>query len=170
MKQKRQLSNVPHVQAGEFGAQWQIWWTSMQPDWRAGGSTWPFPRVMPAEEASWSRSFERAGGSNGFFLVLLTLSWWAQAVGLPSNDTALNLAIKDVAWVLRMIKVNVTQGGVKRSASDEAGSDSPAKKYVIHYSHEHVELIFLVGIVCSNLLFKVDSFFHRVVPSNDNVD
>lgn len=103
MKQKRPLSNAPVIDAGEFGAQWQTWWTAMQPEWRTLDAVWPFPHVIPAE-GSWGR-LEHSGGSNGMFLVVLTLSWWARAVSQPS-DTKFNLAVKDVTWMLDAVNPN----------------------------------------------------------------
>jgi hypothetical protein len=43
----------------------------------------------------------RKGGSNGFFIIILTLSWWLNAgAGVVDADPEFARALEDVSWVL----------------------------------------------------------------------
>lgn len=102
-------------------------------DWDATGMAcgrckiWLFPHIIP-EEGSWGR-LGQAGGGNGVFLILLALSWWAQAVSSGHPDADSDSAVKDVTWMLETVKVELgMHAASKRGAEEDLTSASPAKK------------------------------------------
>ena len=64
----------------------------MQPAWREGDS---LVKSAPVD-MDWVPLMH--GGSNGLSLVVVALSWWICAVGVPDSDFL--LAIGDVRWVI----------------------------------------------------------------------
>lgn len=46
----------------------------------------------------------RKGGKNGFYVIVLSLSWWAQAASTSESRANVSKATEDALWVLdRMI-------------------------------------------------------------------
>jgi len=72
-------------------------------------------------------------GVNGFYLVMITLSWWAWAIDkstAPVAYTEFNLAVADVEWVLSNIVQQLTAVSMKRSIGDDEPTEKPkAKRY-----------------------------------------
>lgn len=99
------------------------------------------------------------------FLVLLTLSWWARAISQPS-DINFNLAVKDVTWMLEMVKTELrARGGSKRDAPEDSMSTSPAKRCVIFFGVFFSRAHCFVGAVVVNKLFE-SIFTSNVCPPN----
>ncbi|KAH9887554.1 hypothetical protein C8Q73DRAFT_617778, partial [Cubamyces lactineus] len=71
----RQYEKIPTIRnVAQYGAEWELWWHALQPEMRLGeAGELQRPEAL-AEGDSWS--VLRRGGPNGFFLVLLALSWW----------------------------------------------------------------------------------------------
>jgi hypothetical protein len=73
-------------------------------------------------------------GPNGFFLIVLALSWWGKLVTDRLVDSAeFETAIDDVLWVLSHIVSGIPSKLAKRRLddSDEDGTDVPhSKRYV----------------------------------------
>jgi len=93
----------------------------MQPDWRQKDKRlWPPSRALPPLGVDWGR-LSRVG-PNGFFLVMVTLAWWAETVGksMTPQYTEFEVAIKDVHWVLsEMIQqLPAVQLSAKRPSPD----------------------------------------------------
>lgn len=83
---------------------WIRWWTSLQPSWRCAGDirkcSWPLPREPPSVHGPlWDKLL--AGGKDGLFIVVMSLSWWVIKHGRDSGkDSQLEEALVDVSWVL----------------------------------------------------------------------
>ncbi|KAI0323432.1 hypothetical protein GY45DRAFT_1214498, partial [Cubamyces sp. BRFM 1775] len=71
----RQYEKIPVIGGiTVYGAEWALWWRALQPDGRLDAEG-ELQRIEETEGGiSWS--VLRRGGPNGFFLVLLALSWW----------------------------------------------------------------------------------------------
>ncbi|KAI0069869.1 hypothetical protein K474DRAFT_1558632, partial [Panus rudis PR-1116 ss-1] len=67
------LNKCPVVKAKPFSAKWKKWYSGVQPESRAT-STWPFERSTPPDNLNWGKLLR--GGPAGFFLFILSLSWW----------------------------------------------------------------------------------------------
>ncbi|KAI0042929.1 hypothetical protein FA95DRAFT_1466290, partial [Auriscalpium vulgare] len=65
----------PLKSVSEYADNWLSWWTSMQPDWRKGDGSWPLERPVGDEAYTGWEALCR-GGSHGFFIVIISLSWW----------------------------------------------------------------------------------------------
>ena len=74
---------------------WWVWWNSLQPDWRQGSAS---ATLVPVSGEKWSRTY--IGGSNGVFVVILTLAWWIAKLGGEVKDKGLVAAVDDVKWVI----------------------------------------------------------------------
>ncbi|KIL55516.1 hypothetical protein M378DRAFT_182211 [Amanita muscaria Koide BX008] len=116
MKNSRKLSRFPKIiKPADYILSWRQWWLSLQPDWRVKDATWPPSHEIPV---GCHLSNVAYAGPNGFFLVLLTLSWWGRLVVDGLVDSAeFEMAIDDVLWVLSYIR-----------PLDEDGADVPCPK------------------------------------------
>jgi len=93
-------------------------------------SSWPPSRAPPPLGVDWGR-LSRAG-PNGFFLVMLTLAWWAETVGKSKipQYAEFEVAVEDVNWVLsEMIQhVPAAQLSAKRPSPDSENDEDKAEK------------------------------------------
>lgn len=124
MKYGRKLAKAPSIDVTNFGRQWKAWWAALQPSWR-DTANWPFDRAISGDE-DWCTL--RWGGSNGVFLILLSLSWWWTQESGNTRQSA-NDAVQDVCWALGSI---VHQGKVPMEpqagpSKRRATEDSPVK-------------------------------------------
>jgi hypothetical protein len=131
MKRRRRIENVPTIKATEFAVQWRKWWTAMQPEWRLTDHIWPLLREAPAM-ADWSGLL--CGGANGLFLIILTLSWWAQAAQNDPSQEDFFSAVDDVLWVMTQASMGLRTS--KKRQNDDVTAASPNKKYftIVHES------------------------------------
>src|SRR6188768_241736 len=134
MKRHRKIKVLPPVKLHDFPLEWRAWWLVIQLSWRQEviGSSWPPPRAT-ALKSDWA-SLKKAG-PNGFYLVMLTLSWWAWSIEkspAPVPYAEFDLAVADVEWVLSNIDHQFGRGsGAKRPSSEEELSEKPrSKRYV----------------------------------------
>jgi len=98
IKYARKFSCGDGVDAEKFGAAVTAWWITIQPTTR---KAWP-PTYEPLPE-DFSFEYFNRGGPNGVFIMILCLSWWANAL-TPSMDTKkFQLVVHDVHWVLEQI-------------------------------------------------------------------
>ena len=98
MKRKRILARPPAIPQIElYAAQWQDWWSRMQPDWRRGPDG-----LLRDRDGPWDKL--AVPGQNGMFIVLVSLSWW-RAIALESGLTleTCDECTQDVRWVLHKI-------------------------------------------------------------------
>jgi len=112
----------------------------MQPDCRQekGKAPWPPSKVLPPMN-EWKR-LTRAG-PNGFFLIVLTLAWWADTIAktLAPYYAEFKIAVDDVLWVLSEIirEPPVHQLSVKRARPESANKENDEKprpkRYVVMY-------------------------------------
>ena len=97
---RRDLKKIPKNLGSEeeYSEAWAQWWAGLQPDWR------------PRDEDGSIRSGEGEGpwddlvvpGSNGMFIVLLSLSWWKH-IATEKTLLSWNNAVQDVNWVLHQM-------------------------------------------------------------------
>ena len=98
MKNARDFSRGDNVDAEKFGAQVIKWWLTIQPTTR---KAWP-PSYQSLPEGFSFEYFNR-GGPNGTFLMILCLSWWANALVPDADHTNFKAVVHDVCWVLEQI-------------------------------------------------------------------
>ena len=95
MKNARDFSRGDLVNAEKFGERVVEWWVTIQPITR---KAWP-PSYEPLPD-SFSFNYIKQGGPNGVFLVVLCLSWWANALTVGGDHTSFRHVVQDVRWVL----------------------------------------------------------------------
>lgn len=98
MKYGRNFSRGDNVIEAEFGAAVIEWWLTIQPTAR---KDWP-PTYGPLPEG-FSFDYFNRGGPNGVFLVILCLSWWANALTSDQDHANFKLVVDDVHWVLEQV-------------------------------------------------------------------
>ncbi|KAI0047217.1 hypothetical protein FA95DRAFT_1473861, partial [Auriscalpium vulgare] len=75
-KRGKKATYSPDIKSlAEYGNTWLSWWISMQPEWRVGDGCWPLERAEGEETYSDWEALCR-GGRTGFFVVVMSLSWW----------------------------------------------------------------------------------------------
>ena len=95
---------------GEYGHRWTVWWRSIQPPWRLSGK-----EEMPMKndaflppKPNWKRL--SISGENGIVLAIVGLAIWSISVKKCTRNRSagidVNLALKDVSLVLRMMSVS----------------------------------------------------------------
>jgi hypothetical protein len=124
-KNARSPNAVPNIEdVTSWGRSWMKWWISLQPASRMGVE---LLREVDVGEP-WLET--KKGSINGFFNVVVSLSWWMQALTSDEAASEFLTILKDVLWVLGcMLQPITTKRG--RSASDdgEEGENVP-KQYV----------------------------------------
>jgi hypothetical protein len=98
MKHGRDFSRGEQVDAEKFGSAVVEWWLTIQPITR---KAWP-PTYEPLPEG-FSFDYFNRGGPNAVFLVILCLTWWANALTPDTDNTSFKLVVHDVHWVLEQI-------------------------------------------------------------------
>jgi len=135
-----------------FAASWWKWWRNLQSSWR---TRQPFllSQERP-ENPDWS--VLNKGTANGFFVIILSLGWWA--LGLKHaevNSTSYGMedllnAIEDTTWVLQQMALPCSTS-TKRPQSEDDNSDINAKRYI------HIfPTLFTLLIICSFTASKFD--------------
>jgi hypothetical protein len=99
MKNNRKLNHFPKiVKPTDYIVSWRWWWCLLQPEWRKSTAAWPPSRDIP--EDGYLTTMAQSG-PNGFFLIVLSLSWWGKLVVNGSADlTEFETAVDDILWVL----------------------------------------------------------------------
>jgi hypothetical protein len=119
------------------------WWRSMQPAARKAESQHAFyfgERIKPTNISEWDQL--RRAGSNGFFLIIMTISWIPQAIASlpPTSRPRIELLavfealLLDVEWVLDAIcdlkddgpEEKIPCKGKKRKSENVEDSNSPS--------------------------------------------
>lgn len=123
MKRHRKIKVLPPIKLDEFPLEWCAWWLVIQPSWRqeVTNSSWP-PSQVTASKSDWTPL--KKAGLNGFYLVMLTLSWWAWAIAkspVPIPYTEFDVAVADAEWVLSNIVLQLVPALVstKRPSTDD---------------------------------------------------
>jgi hypothetical protein len=110
----------------------------LQPNWRKASDG----SLLRPNETSESREWPQIciGGTNGFFMVILTLAWWIMGADNDWKDETLCWAVDEAIWalgeVISLSRVGLKGGGggVKRATdttSEELGDSAlPAKRWV----------------------------------------
>ncbi|KAF9007695.1 hypothetical protein BDZ89DRAFT_936810, partial [Hymenopellis radicata] len=87
---------IDAASGSKFVADWEAWWKSLQPAWRAKD-----------DAGRWNRSSYGDGwgvlchsGVNGLLSVAATLSWWGSyCEDMAGDEEKWKEAIRDVIWV-----------------------------------------------------------------------
>lgn len=82
-----------------YGELWWTWWMQIQPPGRRVEADFVLAR-RDAGPITWTRLSK--SGSNGMFIVLVSLAWWKMMIG--DADDNWRKAITDVTWVLHEMK------------------------------------------------------------------
>lgn len=98
MKCARDFSRGDAVDEKKFGAAVVEWWLTIQP---IGRKAWP-PTYEPLP-VDFSFDYFNRGGPNGVFLMVLCLSWWANALTPDTDCKNFGLVVHDIHWVLKQI-------------------------------------------------------------------
>ena len=102
LKFGRKYETPPKISSlKDFAECWYEWWRNLQPQYRnkKGGG---LSRKIEEGE-TWSQL--RRGGPNGFFMIILTLSWWQKYLddddnSYPSDWNSFHVASEDTSFVL----------------------------------------------------------------------
>jgi hypothetical protein len=94
-KHARSANAVPTIDDVDAWAEmWTSWWISLQPATRQGAE---LLRDVNAGE-SWADI--KKGSINGFYNVMVSLSWWMCALRTDQDREKFALILQDVVWVL----------------------------------------------------------------------
>ena len=91
-----------NVNAEKFGAKVVKWWITIQPTTH---KAWP-PSYEPLP-ANFSFNYFNCGGPNGVFLMILCLSWWANALTPNTDHTDFKQVVYNIRWVLEQVASRV---------------------------------------------------------------
>ena len=93
-------AHIPFVpDASAYHKGWVKWWMDCQPPWRKG-SEWPLPKEQVGN-TTWGKLSAR--GQNGFFLVVMSATWWAASLKSTDDRCLFDEAMDDMCWVLERI-------------------------------------------------------------------
>ena len=112
---------------GPYSSMWKTWWSNLQQSRRQHiGVSWPLERS--SDKCDWTVLMR--GGCNGFFLVVMSLSWWVAAVKSKEEKAELDDVLDDVSWVLANMISSSSGSASKRTQPYDVEDDlaSPAKK------------------------------------------
>ena len=148
MKNNRKLNRYLKIlKPADYITMWCQWWSSLQPNWRLEGVTWPLSRNIPRGGQVSTFAFS---GPNGFFLIILSLSWWGKmaADGLVDSDE-FETAVDDVLFLSHVV------GGIscipaKRAHDKDDTLMKPGSKRYVRLVHFH-----LLGLTFSMQLSHV---------------
>jgi hypothetical protein len=89
-----------------FKNSWKKWWVHLQPaERKVEGSEFADLVRDGLDDIDWTELSK--GGSNGFFSIIISLSWWLKAVINDSGDdgelSEVESIMEDVSWVLDQI-------------------------------------------------------------------
>ncbi|KAJ8456443.1 hypothetical protein ONZ51_g12119 [Trametes cubensis] len=115
----RRYDRLPIVKSlGHYATAWKKWWATMQPQCRQpeGAAQWPLLLVAPENPSEWN--IIRINGSNGLFIIIVSLAIWLQAADAELDVLKdLTEAIEDAHWVLGAL--TPSRAGSKRAAPSE---------------------------------------------------
>jgi hypothetical protein len=90
---------MPEFKVEEFAIIFKSWWESLQPAWRLL-DTWPPSRDVPPSE-DWQILHRE--GINGWFIILMCLSWWVPKAISQKQRTVFESVKADVGWVIKKV-------------------------------------------------------------------
>lgn len=82
----------------DYASRFEAWWMALQPPWRTPDGL--LSRAVPAKEA-WT--LLKKGGSAGFYVVVMALSWWISTLPVDEHGSRAWVIVDDVTWVLSKI-------------------------------------------------------------------
>jgi hypothetical protein len=122
---------TPVINVVKYKASWQNWWQGLQPEWHLLDDGTLLQEVPDIGE-QWEKL--RRGGSNGFFMIVLALSWWAEAMGGKLDNAGLREAVDDITWVVGcMADMPATPGQLVGKCTHEPDT-SVKKRYILSFS------------------------------------
>ena len=101
------------------------------------GDSWPLAKD---KDVAYDWSELTKGGRNGFFLLLLALSWWYKLLRTDNEKASFKEAVVDTTWVLDQVVRGLRTGSIstKKRKEIEDGNggnndivDAPAKKRLV---------------------------------------
>lgn len=98
----------------------------MQPVWRIKDGEGELQRHDVPDE-SWPEIMK--GGGNGFFLVLISLSWWMEAAKEKTDKDDCLSVVDDVMWVLEQMVARLEE--LDGSGSGEEDAARYSKRCVV---------------------------------------
>jgi hypothetical protein len=100
----------------KFKDSWKKWWVHLQPAERKAGEDFESLTRWGTKNSDWTDLAR--GGVNGFFSVVLTLSWWLNAVTTDKEGLLeLEAIFEDVLWVQDKIIFSLRQSKVPTRAT-----------------------------------------------------
>jgi len=108
-----------------YSAAWWAWWSGLQPSSRRGDAPNKLKKIA-TDANDWVEL--QKGSANGFFGMVLALSWWANAAKTEDEREAVGKAIDDVLWVLDQIIANPPRQRKRAANSDEGSARKRAKR------------------------------------------
>lgn len=128
----RKFSSPPKISdLAVFANSFNVWWTSLQPTSRITSDNGRLSRNVTPDEA-WSKT--RKGGKNGFYTILLTLSFWIRRATLPAEQSAYENLIDDVVWVVNQMLGSTVPTHPKRAGEDARGGPSKRFAFLFFFS------------------------------------
>jgi hypothetical protein len=109
-----------------FVAAWKGWWASLQPASRrlAGHK---LCQVVEAGE-KWEEL--RKGTINGFFTVVISLTWWFPLIKNAAQGKVFKETVDEVLWVLEWLVESRMSGKKRASGSAQEDNQRGSKRYV----------------------------------------
>ena len=117
MKSRRTWINIPIKDNTAFSVAWWSWWFALQPESRRVTSDGYMSR--PAADMDW-RKLNKLG-KNGLPLVMITLTWWGEAL---SGGDEWKKAVVDVGAVIACLEQSGTISDVEPSNNALASSST----------------------------------------------
>jgi hypothetical protein len=132
MKRARKAETPKGLEVQNFGERFLAWWHSLQPTWRVSTHLAAPGTYKRGESAEGSLECLNKGGSNGIFLVIVSIGWLIAAHGEKPINPAVQEVIEDVSWVLEVLSRGSGTGeGVSPPKREKRKGDSistPAKR------------------------------------------
>jgi hypothetical protein len=116
---------APAIQNLEkFASSWMAWWRSLQPPERKEKGAEVLAKVILGGD-SWVEL--RKGGINGFFCIIMSLSWWLAAAKAENRLNDLVEVLTDVSWVLEQM-AKLSPGNEKRPRDHDEKKETQGTK------------------------------------------
>ena len=118
----------PHIaDFMSFKSKWKKWWVTLQPpERREESATFADLSKNSSLKADWSGLSK--GSINGFFTIIITMSWWLKHVLSDKAELSeFDDVLDDVAWVVDQA-IAALQSRPKRPHGDES-SNTSTKRY-----------------------------------------
>jgi hypothetical protein len=106
----RKFDSPPDIQNDlpAYVKAWHAWWRELQPKSHLTQQGTELLQQVGAGE-TWVEL--RKGSQNGFYMVVLTLSWWKKAAITSPQQKAFSAALEDALWAVdQMLRIGKRPG------------------------------------------------------------